>query len=173
MTKPASRSCRLYAGCRLRSNQNTPQAWSRWNATPPVSTTSTTFDTSNGGSLALISSIRTYCGLAAAFPTRSLPRLLNAAAVGGLEPPSERRLRGVYPHLRHSTASRPDLRSWHTCKPVQVAADRFRLPRSFAGLLSPPSKVVVHCLQLLDVRHTLPRAGMLVEMHYLGRRVFK
>ena len=60
--------------------------------------------------------------LAAAFPTRSPPRLLNAAAVGGLEPPSERRLRGTYPHLRHSTAERPALRSWHTCKAVRSGA---------------------------------------------------
>jgi hypothetical protein len=97
---------------------------SRWNASPPISTTSATFDTSNGGLLALISSIPTCRGLAAAFPTRSPPRLLNAAAVGGLEPPSERRLRGAYPHLRHSTAERPALRSWHTCSLLQSGAIR-------------------------------------------------
>jgi hypothetical protein len=65
-------------------------------------------------------------GLAAAFPTRSPPCLLNTAAVGGLEPPSERRPRGTYPHLRHSTAERPALRSWHTCKAVRSGARLIR-----------------------------------------------
>src|SRR5437867_863923 len=38
------------------------------------------------------------------FPLRSPPRLLNAAAGGGLKPPPERRLRGTFPHLSHSIA---------------------------------------------------------------------
>jgi hypothetical protein len=101
---------------------------SRRNAPPPVSATSATFDTSNSGSLALISSILTYRGLAAAFPTCSPPRLLDAAAVGGLEPPSDRRLRGVNPHLRHSTARRPASRSWHTCEVLQRGARGSALP---------------------------------------------
>lgn len=56
------------------------------------------------------------------FPTRSPPHLLNAAAGGGLEPPSERRLRGAYPHLRHGTARRPASRSWHTCNALHHPA---------------------------------------------------
>ena len=44
-------------------------------------------------------------GLARLFPTRSPPRLLNAAAVGGLKPPPARRLRGTFPHLLCSMAA--------------------------------------------------------------------
>jgi len=40
------------------------------------------------------------------FPTRSRPRLLSAAAVGGLQPPPVRRLRGASPHLLCSMAAR-------------------------------------------------------------------
>ena len=39
-------------------------------------------------------------------PRRSLPRLLNAAARGGLEPPPTRRLRRAYLHLPHSMEER-------------------------------------------------------------------
>ncbi len=44
--------------------------------------------------------------IARPFPTCLPPRLLNAAAVGGLEPPPARRLRGACPHLLCSTAAR-------------------------------------------------------------------
>lgn len=76
------------------------------------------------------------------FPTRSPPRLLDAAAVGGLEPPSERRLRGTYPHLRHSTARHPASRSWHTCNALRRNApdcNRFSLrnPKTAFGQLLP------------------------------------
>ena len=40
------------------------------------------------------------------FPSRSPPCLLDTAEGGGLKPPSERRLRGAYPHLRHSIVNR-------------------------------------------------------------------
>jgi hypothetical protein len=52
------------------------------------------------------------------FPTRSPPRLLSAAAVGGLEPAPARRLRGTCPHLSCSMAARKNSSflapSWHT-----------------------------------------------------------
>lgn len=44
--------------------------------------------------------------IAPPFPTCLPPRLLNAAAVGGLKPPPARRLRGTYPHLSCSMAAR-------------------------------------------------------------------
>ncbi|WP_218138752.1 hypothetical protein, partial [Nitrosomonas sp. Nm58] len=60
------------------------------------------------------------------FLARSLPRLLNAAAVGGLKPPPVRRPRGTYPHLLCSIAARgnftPCAPSWHTFIGVQAYA---------------------------------------------------
>ena len=52
------------------------------------------------------------------FPTRSPPRLLSAAAVGGLKPAPVHRLRGARPHLSCSLATRSNrfvrAPSWHT-----------------------------------------------------------
>ena len=48
------------------------------------------------------------------FPLRSPPRLLTAAARGGLKPSPDRRLRGASPHLSHSIAQPSVGRSWHT-----------------------------------------------------------
>lgn len=56
-------------------------------------------------------------GLSGLFHTRSLPRLLSVAAVGGLKPPPVRRLRGAYPHLSCSMTAQTSLScapSWHT-----------------------------------------------------------
>ena len=91
-----------------------PADSSREYRAPPVLTTSEPFRHVISGSLSLISLILTWRDLVTPFPIRSPPRLLGAAAMGGLKPPSERRLRGTYPHLHHSTACLPGLRSWHT-----------------------------------------------------------
>ena len=58
----------------------------------------------------------------APFPRRSPPRLLTAAARGGLRPPPAGRSRRAYPHHQHDTASKDHAllhrnlpqRSWHT-----------------------------------------------------------
>src|SRR5271166_3934632 len=96
--------------CRLPPAQysDTPRAHPGDTASPPVSTASLElFRHLFGGLLSLISLTLTCRGFFHGFPTRSPPRLLDAAAVGGLEPPSERRLRGAYPHLRHSIKDLP------------------------------------------------------------------
>ena len=65
----------------------------------------------------------------APFPQRSPPRLLTAAARGGLRPPPAGRSRRAYLHHQHNTASEvpastpePPQRSWHTI--VGVAFER-------------------------------------------------
>ena len=93
------------------------------NETPAVLTSSPRFDTSSV--VHFHSTLRSIpdqieSGL---FLACSLPRLLNAAAVGGLKPPPVRRLRGTYPHLLCSIAARgnfaPCAPSWHTFIGVQ------------------------------------------------------
>ena len=89
------------------------------NGIPAVLTSSTRFDTSSV--VHLRSTLRFIpdqieFGL---FLSRSPPRLLNAAAVGGLKPPPVRRLRGAFPHLLCSIAALRDFHplcvpSWHT-----------------------------------------------------------
>jgi hypothetical protein len=89
------------------------------NEPPAVLTSSPRFDTSSV--VHLRSTLRSIpdqieFGL---FLSRSPPRLLNAAAVGGLEPPPVQRLRGVYPHLLCSIAAPRGFHplcvpSWHT-----------------------------------------------------------
>ena len=96
------------------------------NETPAVLTSSPRFDTSSV--VHLRSTLRPIpdqieFGL---FLSRSPPRLLNAAAVGGLKPPPVRRLRGTYPHLLCSIAARrnftPCAPSWHTLIGMQGIA---------------------------------------------------
>ena len=97
------------------------------NETPAVLTSSPRFDTSSV--VHLRSTLRPIpdqieFGL---FLSRSPPRLLNAAAEGGLKPPPVRRLRGTYPHLSCSIAALKDFHllcapSWHTLIGVQGVA---------------------------------------------------
>ena len=97
------------------------------NETPAVLTSSPRFDTSSV--VHLRSTLRPIpdqieFGL---FLSRSPPRLLNAAAVGGLKPPPVRRLRGTYPHLLCSIAALKDFHllcapSWHTLIGMQGVA---------------------------------------------------
>jgi len=91
-----------------------PAGSSQESYAPLVSTTSVPFDTSSAVRFRSSSRYTPDAVSPRLFPARSPPRLLNAAAGGGLKPPPERRLRGAFPHLHHSTVRHKAKRSWHT-----------------------------------------------------------
>src|SRR5713226_3577860 len=104
LAKPVSRSCRLYTGCRRRSTQVSRRLVPEIRSAPGFDHL-WLFRYVLSGSLTLISWKPPCRGRRHAFfPLRSPPRLLTAAAGGGLKPPPVRRLRGTFPHLSQSTA---------------------------------------------------------------------
>ena len=116
--EPGSRSRRLHAGRRPSSRQVplglVPESYTN----SGFDVTRICFDTSTAVHLRSTPRPSPDRVSPCLFPTRSPPRLLSAAAVGGLKPPPARRLRGTFPHLlRSMAAGEPALSSapsWHT-----------------------------------------------------------
>ena len=103
--EPGPRSRRLHAGRRPSSKQVPLGLIPEAPATSGFDATGYCFDTSTA--VHLRSTPRPLPDRVSAppFPTRSPPRLLNAAAVGGLKPPPARRLRRTFLHLLCSMAA--------------------------------------------------------------------
>jgi hypothetical protein len=125
--KPKPSSRHLHAGHRLASQQAPCQAHPGTPCQPRFRCHLCSFDTSSVVRFRSPSRLTPAALKARLFPRRSPPRLLTAAARGGLQPPPAGRLRRAtrpparHLHLRYSTASvgptfyiEPPQRSWHT-----------------------------------------------------------
>jgi hypothetical protein len=114
--KPVLRSCRLYTGCHRVRMQVSPRLILKRMAY-------LSFDSALGITMRL----RTVCFRSSSqyipaipqgmtFPGRSPPRLLNAAAPGGLKPTPTSRLREAYSHLQYSTTGLPPVFVTHATR---------------------------------------------------------
>ena len=103
--EPEPTSRHLHAGCRAGSQQAAPCACPTVTTPPWFRHHLYAFDTSSA--VHLRSSLRFIPDRVSPdrFPARAPPRLLNAAAVGGLVPAPVRRHRGAFPHLLCSLAA--------------------------------------------------------------------
>jgi hypothetical protein len=83
---PALRSCRLYTDCHWECKQVSSQFILEYRTDSSFDSIYQPNDASSDGLLSFIFSIRTWHLLRRLFHSRSPPRLLNAAAPGGLKP---------------------------------------------------------------------------------------
>ena len=104
--EPGLRSRRLYAGCRPGSKQVAPGLVPEQRPRPGFDIVLGLYDTSSAVHLRSTPQSIPDRVIAPPFPTCLPPRLLNAAAVGGLKPPPARRLRRAILHLLCSPAAR-------------------------------------------------------------------
>src|SRR5207244_3435741 len=102
--KPGRASRRLHAGCRLGSLRTSPQADPGGVATPRFWHRLSGFRHVISGLLAFASLDRACRNLVPAFPQRSPPRHLAAAACGGLRSAPDCRTRRALLHLSYSCA---------------------------------------------------------------------